>query len=256
MIHYLVLLAVLILLYIIFFRGESFRAGIVKTFKVKEAKQGVAIDAKHFYAISNSHIGKYKRKTGEKVLSKSMPFKHLNGGKMIDGDLVVVNNPTGKSARSNALVWLDPTTLNVIDILQLPQIRGSLTWADWAWNKWWVCDAWYGKDAKKTTIYCFNEDWILEGYWRLPKQVIEEISPYSLSGGEWFGEWLCVSGHDKPEMYVLELPTDKIHAKLLKTVPVCFDGQGFSFDRGKKHTYVWGIRRKDSVVVRCAINLD
>ncbi len=249
-------LVVIVLLYIILFKNKEYaRIDAGRVYKVKEAQQGVAIDKRYFYAISNNSIGKYERKSGKGVLHKKLPFKHLNGGKIINGDLVVVNNPAGQP-EGNALIWLDPLTLEIIDIMKLPYLQGSLTWVDWAWDKWWICDAYYKKKAKDTTIYCFDQNWNLEGYWKLPKKVVESIEPYSLSGGAWFGEYLCVTGHDKPEMYILQMPANRIHAKLLRTVQVCFDGQGFSFERGKGSVYVWGIRREESVVVRCSVDLE
>nr|QBK87380.1 MAG: hypothetical protein LCMAC201_02900 [Marseillevirus LCMAC201] len=245
-------LGVIVILYFLI-NKEYARLDAGRVYKVKEAKQGVAIDKNYFYAISNSVIGKYLKKSGKRVLRKKLPFKHLNGGKIINGDLVVVNNPAGQP-KDNAIVWIDPVTLNVIDIMQLPHLQGSLTWVDWHWDKWWICDAYYKKKVKNTTIYCFDQDWNPQGYWKLPKKVVESIEPYSLSGGAWFGEYLCVTGHDKPEMYILQMPADKVHAKLLKTVQICFNGQGFAFERGKGHLYAWGIRRNS--VVRCSIDLE
>lgn len=254
--YILVAIGIMVLLYIFLFRNNEYmRLDAGRVYKAKEATQGVAIDKKYVYAISNSQIGKYGRKSGKRVLSKKFPFKHLNGGTFVNGDLVVVNNPP-KQPKNNALVWINPTTLDVIDIMPLPEVKGSLTWVDWAWDKWWVCDAHYKKHTKDTAIYCFNQDWMLEGYWKLPKSVIKHIEPYSLSGGAWFGEYLCVSGHDKPEMYILDLPQNEVHAKLLRTIQVCFDGQGFAFERGKGSVYAWGVRRDDAVVVRCAIDLE
>ena len=249
------ILGILILLYLFFYRKNCERITASRIYDAKEAKQGVAIDSKYFYAINNNSIGKYSRKSGKRVLYKKVPFKHLNGGKIVNGDLVVVNNPAGKPEQ-NALIWLDPSNLQVVDVMQMSFIQGSLTWFDWAWDKWWVCDARYGKKVKDTTIYCFNEQWEPMGFWKIPKSLVGDLEPYSLSGGAWFGDHLYVSGHDKPEMYLLELPKDKLHAKLIQTVQVCFDGQGFVFERGKGKIYVWGIRRDDSVVVRCSVNLE
>ena len=250
--YMLVMICALILLYIILFRDdEELRVATDRVYKVKEVKKGVAIDDRYFYTISDSHIEKYGRKTGKKILSKKLPFKHLNGGTFVNGDLVVINNPP-RNPEHNAIVWIDPKTLGLIDIMPLPQVKGSLTWIDWAWDKWWLCDA----HGKNTAIYCFNDDWTLEGYWKLPKEVIKNTKPRSLSGGAWFGEYLCVSGHDKPELYILELAYDKLQATLLKTIPICFDGNGFAFERGKDNTYAWGARGDHHTIVRCPINID
>ncbi|KKL94536.1 hypothetical protein LCGC14_1863710, partial [marine sediment metagenome] len=98
-------LVVIVLLYIILFKNKEYaRIDAGRVYKVKEAQQGVAIDKRYFYAISNNSIGKYERKSGKGVLHKKLPFKHLNGGKIINGDLVVVNNPAGQP-EGNALIW-------------------------------------------------------------------------------------------------------------------------------------------------------
>ena len=249
-------IAVLVLMYYIFFKNNAYsRLDAGRIYKAKEATQGVAIDRRHFYAIGSDEIGKYGRKSGKRILVKKLPFKHIKGGTIVNGDLVIVNTPP-KHQGENALIWLDSFTLEIIDMITLPHMQGEITWVDWAWDKWWICDAQYKENVKDTCIYCFNPDWVLEGFWKLPKVVTESIEPKSLSGGSWFGEFLCVSDYDKPELYVLDLPEKKIHAKLLRTVQVCFDGQGFAFERGKGSVYVWGIRRDESVVVRCAIDIE
>jgi len=39
----------------------------VRRFATEEATQGVAVDERHFYAISNRRIGKYEKDTGRRV---------------------------------------------------------------------------------------------------------------------------------------------------------------------------------------------
>ena len=39
----------------------------LRRFKAAEARQAVAVDAHHFYAIGNREIGKYDKRTGERV---------------------------------------------------------------------------------------------------------------------------------------------------------------------------------------------
>lgn len=248
MVYILLAIIILFVLYTLFNGNEYMRLDSSHTYKVKEAKNGVALDGKHFYAISNSCIGKYSRKTGKKVLSKQFPFKNISGGTFVNGDLVVINN---SSKSGNILIWLDPDTLDIIDTMPVPQVSGTLSWIDWAWDKWWVCDAFFKKNVKETSIYCFNQDWVLEGYWKLPKSIVNEIKPESLLGGAWFGEYLCVMSNDNPEMYILELPEHSLYAKLVKKVQVCFDGRGFALERGKGNVYAWGVQ--NGRVVRCAI---
>ena len=253
--YILVVIVALLLLYHIFFQNSCAKLDAGRIYKAKEATEGVAIDKRYFYAIGHDKVGKYSRKSGKRVIAKKLPFKHIKGGKIVNDDLVIINTPPGRPEQ-NALIWLDVETLEMIDMMTLPHIQGEITWIDWAWEKWWICDAQYKKNVKETTIYCFNPDWVLEGFWKLPKDVVRSIEPKSLSGGAWFGEMLCVSGYEKPELYVLDLPEKKIHAKLLRLLLVCFDGQGFTFERGKESVYAWGTRRDKGLVVRCAIDLE
>src|SRR4051812_31682762 len=62
-----------------------------RRFPAPEANQGVAVDARHFYAITNHALGKYDKTTGERLLSwdggKNGPLKHLNAGVVLDGKL-------------------------------------------------------------------------------------------------------------------------------------------------------------------------
>lgn len=85
-------------------------------FPAAEAHQGVAVDATHFYAITNTAIGKYAKTTGENVggwqARKNSPFKHLNAGVVFNwhGSVAI-------SAHGQAFAWdrSDPGILYSID---------------------------------------------------------------------------------------------------------------------------------------------
>ena len=56
---------------------------VTETFRMKaeEAHQGVVADARYIYAISNAEIGKYDRKTGQRVAQlhgDPKLFRHMN----------------------------------------------------------------------------------------------------------------------------------------------------------------------------------
>ncbi len=65
----------------------------IRRFDTEEATQGVAVDARHFYAISNQRIGKYDKRTGEKVGAwegpRDGPIIHLDSGIVRDGLLLL-----------------------------------------------------------------------------------------------------------------------------------------------------------------------
>jgi hypothetical protein len=96
-------------------------------------------------------------------------------------------------------------------------------------------------------IYVYDHNWNLQGFWKLPKDLLELGS---VTGGTWFKDQLYVSGCEKPEIYQLKLPLEKVRAELGDTIQTCFDGHGFVFER---ESSMWGIRN-DFCVVKCDIN--
>ncbi|MDX1642259.1 MAG: hypothetical protein R3220_11210, partial [Balneolaceae bacterium] len=58
---------------------------LIESFPADEAFQAVAVDSTHFYAIASRSIGKYDKKTGEKVDFWEGPVKHLDSGVVADG---------------------------------------------------------------------------------------------------------------------------------------------------------------------------
>ena len=61
----------------------------LRRFSAPEARQAVAVDDRHFYAITNRRIGKYEKDTGARVAeweaSATGSFIHLNSGVVLDG---------------------------------------------------------------------------------------------------------------------------------------------------------------------------
>ena len=236
------LLGILLGIYIVQNRYDRLEADQI--YNVKDGNS-VAVDRRYFYVISNNEIGKYEKKSGNRIIHKKLAFKHLSGGKIINGDLVVINNQSGHTA----MIWINPTDLSVIDIMETPFISGSLSWIDWAFDRWWICDAYSDEDIDKTMIYVYDPNWKLQGFWKLPKEL---LTSHSIIGGTWFGDQLYVSGHSKPEIYQLKLPLEKVRAELGETIQTCFDGQGFVFEQESEIVYAWGIRN-DSTVVKCSV---
>ena len=58
----------------------------------------------------------------------------------------------------------------------------------------------------------------------------KQLGRYSLSGGLWYQNTLLVTGHDKPEVYRLQLPREGNTLKYLGKQSVPFSGQGFAID--------------------------
>lgn len=107
-------------------------------FRAPEAHQGVAVDETHFYAIGNTVIARYDRRTGRKVAEwraeANERFVHLNSCVVADAELVCAHsNYPNLPMRSSIERW-DPESLEHLGSTELgedrlPRAGGSLTWA-------------------------------------------------------------------------------------------------------------------------------
>ena len=91
-----------------------------------------------------------------------------------------------------------------------------------------------GRDHRWTTLVKFDDQWRRVGAWALPAAVLERMAPYSCSGGG-FGDdgLLYVTGHDRPELYALAVPTEGgATLDLVATLAIPFEGQAIAWDRG------------------------
>ena len=70
-------------------QNETSRFEEVRRFRTQEATQGIAVDEGYFYAIANRRIGKYDKRTGERVGTwegtPDGPIVHLDSGVVLDG---------------------------------------------------------------------------------------------------------------------------------------------------------------------------
>lgn len=226
-----------------------------------EAHQGVAVDARYVYAIANKKIGKYDKKTGERVAlwqaDEAHPLIHLNAGVVVDGKLYCAHsNSPGTPATSSIEVW-DAETLEHIDTYSFGIAEGSLTWIDFHEGAWWAVFAHYNKsgltsggtDVRWTTLVRFGKGWQREQAWVFPPAVLERFQPMSNSGGSWGADGrLYCTGHDHREMYALELPRAGSVLRLVEVIATPLPGQGIAWDRGRP-SVVWGIDRKEKVMI-------
>jgi len=242
----LILAAAIWFLWYVFMNKRLGRTSAGRVYTVPESAIAVAVDNSHFYAICAGSVSKYNRKSGKKLAGQAFSFKDLQGGKIVNGDLVLF--------RPKELIWTDPQTLEPVDTMDLSFIKGKIVWIDWILNNWWVCET--GKHAKDTKIYCFDGEWNPLGFWTLPKAMIADIRDLEVNGGAIFGEYICITAGDSHELYILDIPADTVAANLLRKVQMCFDGHGFSFERGKGVIYVWGLRTDEGTIVRCTVDLD
>lgn len=241
--------------------GPSFTE--VKRYQAKEARQGIAVDAKHFYAIDNTTIGKYEKDTGKKVAewngSAEFPAIHFDGGVVLDGKLYLPHSNYPQNPMTSSVEIFDAATRKPIGTHSFGILLGSLTWVDRHDGAWWAVFANYsrifGTDKQAyghthwTSFVKMDDNWNILQQWVFPLNVLKRSEPMSLSGGSWGPDGLLyVSGHDHPEVYAMRLPKMGSVLELVKTLPLNIAGQGIAWDRSKPGT-IYGIVRKTNEVV-------
>ncbi|MPR36182.1 hypothetical protein GBK04_23245 [Cytophagaceae bacterium SJW1-29] len=234
-----------------------------REFQVEEAKQAVAVDATHFYVINNSTIRKYLKNSGELVASwdgTSQGIVHLNSGVVIKGKLYCANSNYPDQPMTSSVEIFDTRTLQHTSTHSFGIAQhGSLTWLDQKDGYWYVGFAEYsgrnasaGRDGRWTSLVKYGRDWRQLEAWVYPKNLLDRFAPMSNSGGTWGQDGLLyITGHDHPEVYVLQLPRSGYTLDYIKTIPLPIAGQGIAMDRAVKNKRVlWGINRAKRTVIR------
>lgn len=224
-----------------------------------EANQGVAVDARHIYAVGNSEIGKYDKATGAKVaVWKGDPdrFPHLNSCAVIARELVCASSNYPATPMASTVEVFDPEAMAHKRSIALGPQPGSLAWVDRRDGAWWAGFANYdgrggepGRDHRFTTLVRFDDAWRATGSWTFPDTVLARFAPRSASGGVWGADGrLYVTGHDLPEVYVLEVPATGSVLRHVATIAVQVEGQAIAFDPAADRV-LFGISRANREVV-------
>lgn len=233
---------------------------VVRRYAAAEARQAVAVDATHFYAIDNRRIGKYDKQSGAKVAEwrdvDGGPFIHLNSGVVIDGRLYCAHsNYPGVPMVSSIEVW-DTATLRHVRTIPVGTGRGSATWIDRRDDAWWVMYAHYpppngepGKGPAYSVLVRYDDAWRETGAWSFPATVVARWDGMSSSGGVWTADGrLITAGHHAPELHILRLPQAGATLALDAIVPVESQGQGIALDPADDEL-LWSIQRKTAEVL-------
>ncbi len=216
-------------------------ATVVGRWPADEARQGVAVDATAFYAIDAAAIGKYDKVTGRRLAEwradPSDPFIHLNGGIVVGTELVCAHSNFPAVPMRSSIEVFDATTLRPLRRHELGSGRGSATWVDFHDGAWWVAFAHYsarggepGKGSDQTTLRRFDREWREQASWTYPPELVAKWGGMSNSGGVWRRGRLYTTGHDAPELYVLEVPAGGGVLRLVATIPIASAGQGIALD--------------------------
>ena len=163
---------------------------VTARFAADEAKQGVAVDARYFYPMSNNRIGKYDMKTGKRVAqwkgSRAL-YPHMNSC-MVDGeDLVCAASNYPAVPMSSAVEVFDTRTLRHLRSISLPPMQGSLTWIERHDGAWFAGYANYpearggepGHDHRWTLLVRFDAQFRSTGSWHFPDSVLARFAPMS-----------------------------------------------------------------------------
>ncbi len=207
-----------------------------------EANQGVASDARFVYAIDDSRIGKYDKATGMRVaLFEGDPnvFLHMNSCSVLATELVCAMSNFPQLPMVSSVEWFDTRTMKHLRAHSFGPTRGSLTWIDWHSGAWWACFANYdnqggdpARDHRATMLVKYNPQFQEQEFWLFPENVLEKFGHMSASGGRWGPVGgLYVTGHDLPEMYVLQLPKAGARLEYVKTILL----PEFSAERSRIH---------------------
>lgn len=231
----------------------------LRRWQAAEARQGVAVDRDHFYAISNSAIGKYDKSTGRKVaewVGDRLRLTHLNSCAVIGRELVCAHSNYPEVPMASSVEIFDPATMRHIRSIPLGVAWGSLTWVERRGDRWWAAFANYdarggerGRDHRFTQIVIFDDHWQRVGGYRFPDSVLDRFKPSSNSGGSWGDDGLLyVTGHDAPEIYVLREPGEGPTLEHVATIAAPLAGQAWAWDRTQPRT-IYGITRANGEVV-------
>jgi hypothetical protein len=231
----------------------------VRRMAAAEANQGVATDDRFIYAITNDAIGKYDRTTGflaGRWQGDRRVFRHMNSCAMLQSQLVCAASNYPDVPMASSIEWFDPKAMRHVRTRSLGPGRGSLTWLDWKEGSWWACFANYegkggepGRGSRFTTLVRYSINFIEEGAWLFPDTVLARFAPYSSSGGMWTRDGhLIVTGHDKPEAYVLAVPKAGSRLQHIATFATRTNGQAIARDH-RDPSIMWSVERRTRQLV-------
>jgi hypothetical protein len=241
------------------------KASTLRAWPAPEADQGVAVDARHFYAVDNSTIAKYETASGRLVARWSGPqhglIRHLNSCFEDRGRLWCANSNYSLTPMGSSVEVFDAASLAHVDSHSLGMTEeGSLTWFDRHAGGWIAGFAHYTgdggvkfKDHTFSSVVTYDTQWRRTGGWLFPQAVVERMAPDAASGGAIGPDGLLyVLGHDRPEIYVLARPAMGPTLIHVATIDIEAEGQAFSWKRGDTRS-IFAIDRRGSRVLEITL---
>jgi hypothetical protein len=233
-------------------------AETVESWAVVAANQGVGVDDAHVYAVDNHTIVKLDKATGQEVGrwegGGEGQILHLDSAVVLDGKLYAAHSNYPEWPMTSSVEIWDAATMEHLDSHSFGIDRGSLTWLDRHDGFWWATFANYNRLFERSSV-SYGNKWntqmvklddqfrVVEA-WVFPAALIESFEDMSNSGGSWGPDGrLYISGHDKPEVYALELPKAGSELVWVGTIAVSSTGQGFAWDRSAQQPTIYAMIR-------------
>ena len=236
-----------------------------------DAVQGVAVDARHVYTVSNRAVSRHDGASGARerrrvfardAAGPGAPIVHLNGGVVHAGRLYAAHSDWPRVPTASAVEVFDTATLARVASHPFGTRRGALTWLDRHAGRWWAVFTDYGRvpppaergarELVGTRLVAMDEAFAILRVWRFPGALLRRLAPMSNSGGSWGPDGrLWLTGHDRAEAYVVVPPADGDALEWRATVALPgVEGQGIAWRRDAEAPALYGVRRSRRHVVR------
>lgn len=188
--------------------------------------------------------------------------KHLNSGTVVEGRLYAAHSNYPKLPMRSSIEIFDIRTMRHVGTHPLGITRGSLTWLDRHDGAWWVAFATYDRvqpgraepsgGTSSARVVKMTDDFRVVRSWALPPALLDRLAPMSNSGGSWGPDGrLWLTGHDRPEAYVVDVPRRGGELDWVATVRLPgIEGQGIAWDDAGPRPALWAISRSRATVVR------
>jgi hypothetical protein len=230
-----------------------------------EANQGVAAGTRYVYAISNHEIGKYDKRTHQRVAhweGDPAHFQHMNSCDVVDRELVCAASNYPNVPQLSMVEYFDADTLVHKRTRMLAGFPGSLTVLTRHNRRWWAVLANYdgrggapGRDHRATLVVELDNKMRELRRFTFPDSVLERFAPRSCSGAQWRGDLLYVTGHDRPELYAMRIPAHGNVLEHVATYAIPTEGQAIDWDPVRPGV-LWSIERKAREMVAAPIDFS
>ena len=219
------------------------QATMEAVYTAPEARQGVAVDGDHFYAVVNTAVGKYRRSDGRLVARWAGPrgglIRHLNSCTVLAQELICAHSNHPEVPMGNSVEFFDAATMEHRASHSLGMMdEGSLTFVEPMAEGWLLGFAHYSdetgvpfKSSDYSSIISVDDQWRRTGGWLIPPSIRSRMAPQAASGGAIGPDGLLyLFGHTLPELYVLAKPSMGPELIHVATIDLDAAGQAFVFD--------------------------